>query len=85
MESSTTLTKTVWGHLSGGSSPECPRCGGRLYLERDRWVPGRPFYWDCSLGCSRQFHLSGEPIRKPAPVVSVGGTLVRSLVPAAVV
>ena len=43
-------------------SPRCPRCGGRLFEERE-FLGRRPFYfWECSLGCSRSFYLDGSPM-----------------------
>ena len=42
-------------------SPRCPRCGGRLFKERE-FLGRRPFYfWECSLGCSRQWDLNMMP------------------------
>lgn len=43
-------------------APECPMCGGRLFLT-DEYVMGRVvWFWECSLGCSMQYQLDGTPV-----------------------
>ena len=47
-------------------APGCPACGGRLFLT-DEYVMGLVvWFWECSLGCSMQYHNpagSTEPLR----------------------
>lgn len=59
-------------------SPRCPRCDGRLFLGSE--VRGRRSisYWECSLGCNRQFDLggrlrikTGERVRAKVPKLAV--------------
>jgi len=46
--------------MSNQQSPRCPRCGNRLFQEREL-LSGRFFYfWECSLGCSRRFDELGR-------------------------
>ncbi len=40
-------------------APTCPHCGGRLFLESEYPGGQPPFYWQCMVGCSRQYSLDG--------------------------
>ena len=42
--------------------PRCPRCGGRLFLERELLGNRLLYFWECSLGCSRQWGQDGKPL-----------------------
>ncbi len=39
-------------------SPRCPRCGGRLFLGSEFQGRRLLYFWECSLGCSRQFDMN---------------------------
>ena len=39
--------------------PRCPRCGSRLFQESEFRGSRLLYFWECSLGCSRQFNMSG--------------------------
>jgi len=45
-------------------SPRCPRCGGRLFRESEFRGSRLLYFWECSLGCSRQFDLAGKPLSR---------------------
>ena len=47
---------------SNQQHPRCPRCGGRLFREGDYRGNRLLYFWECSLGCSRQFGLDGSLI-----------------------
>ncbi len=40
----------------------CPRCGGRLFLGQDTDSRRLCYIWECQLGCSRRYSISGELI-----------------------
>lgn len=42
--------------------PRCPRCEGRLFLESESQGRRLLYFWECSLGCSRQWGLNGKPL-----------------------
>ena len=42
-------------------SPRCPRCEGRLFMDSEFQGRRLLYYWECSLGCSRQWDLNGKP------------------------
>lgn len=42
------------------SHPRCPRCGSRLFQESEFRGNRFLYFWECSLGCSRQFGLDGK-------------------------
>ncbi len=42
-------------------NPLCPQCGGRLFLESEKWNGRLLLYLGC-LNCSRQYDFSGNPI-----------------------
>jgi len=46
--------------MSSQQSPRCPRCGGRLFRESEFRGNRLVYFWECSLGCSRQFGLDGK-------------------------
>ena len=46
--------------------PRCPKCGGRLFLESEHWGNRLLYFWECSLGCSRQFELGSKLLRYKA-------------------
>ena len=46
--------------MSDQQSPRCPRCGGRLFRESDSLGNRLLYFWECSLGCSRQFGMDGK-------------------------
>ena len=45
-----------------GKSPRCSRCGGRLFLSSEYQGRRLNYFWECSVGCSRQFRLDGTPV-----------------------
>ncbi len=47
---------------SSQQRPRCPRCGGRLFRESEYRGNRLLCFWECSLGCSRQFGLDGKPM-----------------------
>jgi len=63
-------------------SPRCPRCGGRLFRESEFRDNRLLYFWECSLGCSRQFDLAGRPMRHSAGERRVG--VLRGLAPVSV-
>lgn len=66
--------------MSVQQHPRCPRCGSRLFQESD-FRGGRLLYlWECSLGCSRQFEMSGGLLRPLGR--ERGNRAVRELAPA---
>lgn len=42
--------------------PMCPRCGCRLFQESEFRGSRLLYFWECSLGCSRQFDFAGKPM-----------------------
>jgi len=40
----------------------CPRCGGRLFQESELRGSRRIYFWECSLGCSRQWSMEGKEL-----------------------
>ena len=47
---------------NGQQYPRCPKCGSRLFQESE-YLGDRLFYfWECSLGCSRQYTLDGKSL-----------------------
>ena len=65
--------------MSGQQHPRCPRCGGRLFRENEYRGKRLFHFWECSLGCSRQWSLDGKPISYQAGERRV--RIVRELVP----
>lgn len=41
-------------------SPRCPNCGGRLFVDSEFHGNRRIYFYECSLGCSRQFDMAGR-------------------------
>jgi len=52
--------------MSNQQYPVCPRCGGRLFRESEFRGSRPTYFWECSLGCSRQFGLDGRPLSNRA-------------------
>lgn len=50
--------------MSDQQRPRCPRCGNRLFHESDYLNNRFVYFWECSLGCSRQFDLDGKPLSR---------------------
>ena len=46
--------------------PSCSRCGSRLFLESEYRGWRLRYFWEYSLGCSREFNLDGSLIAYPA-------------------
>jgi len=46
--------------MSNQQRPRCPRCGGRLFREREFLGNRFLYFWECSLGCSRKFDDLGR-------------------------
>ena len=46
--------------------PRCPRCNGRLFMESEYIGSRLECFWECSVGCNRQFEMDGKP-RSHAP------------------
>ena len=46
--------------MSSQRYPRCPRCGGRLFQESEFLGNRLLYFWECSLGCSRQFDEQGR-------------------------
>jgi len=46
--------------MSSQQYPRCPRCGGRLFRESEFRGDRLLYFWECSLGCSRQYELDGR-------------------------
>jgi len=60
--------------------PRCPRCGNRLFWERELLGDRFVYFWECSLGCSRQYDDRGRERSHVAGKRRV--RVVRELVPA---
>jgi len=48
--------------MSSQQRPRCPRCESRLFLESEFQGRRLLYFWECSLGCSRQWGLDGKPL-----------------------
>ena len=46
--------------------PRCPRCEGRLFRESEFRGNHLLYFWECSLGCSRQFSQDGKLMSRMA-------------------
>ena len=46
--------------MSDQQSTRCPRCRGRLFQESESLGNRLLYFWECSLGCSRQFGMDGK-------------------------
>jgi len=42
--------------------PRCPRCGSRLFRENESQGGRLHSFWECSLGCSRQWDDRGQEV-----------------------
>ena len=60
-------------------APRCSHCGNRLFLESELRGRRLHYYWECLMGCSRQFNLDGSLVAYPAPTRTAPA--VRELVP----
>ena len=47
--------------MSEQRSPRCPNCGGRLFVDSEFRGNRRIYFYECSLGCARQFDMAGRP------------------------
>jgi len=66
--------------MTNTDAKRCPRCGGQLFLESESLGNHTNYLWECSLGCSRQFRLDGNPVSYMAAKRRV--KVVRELIPA---
>ena len=46
--------------------PRCPRCESRLFLESEYRGSQLLYFWECSVGCSRQWSMDLLPRTKVA-------------------
>ncbi len=65
--------------MSDQQSPRCPQCDGRLFQESEPRGNRLIHFWECSLGCSRQYGSDGRLMSRLVGERRV--SIVRELIP----